>query len=424
MKKIKVILPITFVFLIILGCLGNPSSNTSVSKEETLEEDDELPDIYIKNYYKSISNVTNGVVLSAPTWTDEDNLPKRVCKNGEEIYVLINDSVYCIKDGDKKLIFDGDSTIVSLEYATDDYIIYLCEHPKISDNGEANNAVWKYDLNTGSSNQVFQSSMTTRYFRLMYLEDYLFDEKWPNLYIADFISDKQYIINDFEEMDDDLAQSHLPDGFEISEKTYQGHQYREILKDGEPIEKYDRYEDNEYVGYSSYSNSLAEGYFQYSIYYNQNIYCSFSCGKLEEQGFGYHGPRIYYGTSEKMKSEQWAMDYISVRKSGELSENRDEYYYTDSENRIIGFNPEENEVYLYVYKDGTLCAKNLDDQSITVLETLENAQIIQFEWIDTNLYWIYINDGNEEYGGCHTFDDSLIDEIEETSTDEIEETVD
>ena len=75
MKKIKVILPITFVFLIILGCLGNPSSNTSVSKEETLEEDDELPDIYIKNYYKSISNVTNGVVLSAPTWTDEDNLP-------------------------------------------------------------------------------------------------------------------------------------------------------------------------------------------------------------------------------------------------------------------------------------------------------------------------------------------------------------
>ena len=36
-------------------------------------------------------------------------------------------------------------------------------------------------------------------------------------------------------------------------------------------------------------------------------------------------------------------------------------------------------------------------------ETLKEADTIQFEWHDTRLYWKYIKDGNEEFGGCHEF---------------------
>ena len=38
-----------------------------------------------------------------------------------------------------------------------------------------------------------------------------------------------------------------------------------------------------------------------------------------------------------------------------------------------------------------------------MMNTLKEAETIQFEWIDTKLYWVYINGGIEEYGGCHKF---------------------
>ena len=72
-------------------------------------------------------------------------------------------------------------------------------------------------------------------------------------------------------------------------------------------------------------------------------------------------------------------------------------------NRILGYNPDTNEVYLYVFDNRTITAKDLDDQSEKTVETLDEANTIYFEWRDTRLYWIYDKKGVEEFGGCHEF---------------------
>ena len=77
--------------------------------------------------------------------------------------------------------------------------------------------------------------------------------------------------------------------------------------------------------------------------------------------------------------------------------------YEDGTNRIIGYNPDTNEVYLYNFLNNTIVSKNLDDKSETVTETLKEADTIEFEWCDTRLYWFYVNKGIEEYGGVHEF---------------------
>ena len=73
--------------------------------------------------------------------------------------------------------------------------------------------------------------------------------------------------------------------------------------------------------------------------------------------------------------------------------------YEDSTNRILGYNPDTNEVYLYVFDNRTITAKDLDNQSEKIVATLDEADTIQFEWYDTRLYWMYEKNGVEEFGG-------------------------
>lgn len=55
------------------------------------------------------------------------------------------------------------------------------------------------------------------------------------------------------------------------------------------------------------------------------------------------------------------------------------------------------------FDNKTITSRNLGDQSEKVVEKLKDAETIKFEWIDTKLYWFYINNGLEEYGGCCEF---------------------
>lgn len=74
-------------------------------------------------------------------------------------------------------------------------------------------------------------------------------------------------------------------------------------------------------------------------------------------------------------------------------------FYSDSNNRILGYNYEENIVYLYSFSKNVIEAKDLDDNSVTTLSSLEKAQTIKFTWCDKTLFWIYENDEVESYGG-------------------------
>ena len=74
-------------------------------------------------------------------------------------------------------------------------------------------------------------------------------------------------------------------------------------------------------------------------------------------------------------------------------------FYSDSNNRILGYNYEENIVYLYSFSKNEIEAKDLDDNSVTTLSSLEKAQTIKFTWCDKTLFWIYENDEVESYGG-------------------------
>ena len=133
-----------------------------------------------------------------------------------------------------------------------------------------------------------------------------------------------------------------------------------------------------------------------------DLYVFFVSSQHEAQG---HGPLVHYGTAERCRTKYWELDRIKKVEGPDLygSSKKEETFYEDSTNRIIGYNPYTNEVYLYVFENGTLTAKDLDDQSEKVIETLKEADTIQFEWHDTRLYWKYIKDGNEEFGGCHEF---------------------
>ena len=97
------------------------------------------------------------------------------------------------------------------------------------------------------------------------------------------------------------------------------------------------------------------------------------------------------------------MDEITYIEGPDYINSEEKTLYEDSINRILGYNPDTNEVYLYVFDNRTITAKDLDNQSEKIVETLDEADTIRFEWYDTRLYWMYKKNGVEEFGGCHEF---------------------
>ena len=54
-------------------------------------------------------------------------------------------------------------------------------------------------------------------------------------------------------------------------------------------------------------------------------------------------------------------------------------------------------------ENNSILMKNIEDNSETVLEVLDEADKIEFEWEESKLYWRYTNDEVEIYGGCYDF---------------------
>lgn len=103
-----------------------------------------------------------------------------------------------------------------------------------------------------------------------------------------------------------------------------------------------------------------------------------------------------YLSAINVNTSDWRYDAIDI-----IDTNTDERYtlYKDDENRIIGFNIDANEVYLYKYSDNTLVAKDMGTGGTRNLSKLDDTDTITFVWEGTNLIYFYGLGENMQYGG-------------------------
>ncbi|MCR5500342.1 MAG: hypothetical protein K6F31_08110, partial [Acetatifactor sp.] len=197
-------------------------------------------------------------------------------------------------------------------------------------------------------------------------------------------------------------------GFEVSEITTwdyddKHHIVKEMTKDGNPT----ILSENAYEGPDREESLPMDNRYRLvknCSYYDGNYYVTYT----EPQHVQYSRVSAVYGTTERVNTDQWNKDYIEIIRSPEYS--KAEPYYNEFHVRIIGFLPETNEVIQYQFNDKALVIKDLDDNTVTTIEKiLQKSKTIQFEWIDTRLYWFYLDEMEnfsteaDRYGGCYDF---------------------
>lgn len=103
-----------------------------------------------------------------------------------------------------------------------------------------------------------------------------------------------------------------------------------------------------------------------------------------------------YLSAINVNTSDWRYDAIDVF---DTSTDKKSTIYKDDVNRIIGYNSDANEVYLYLYSDNTLIVKNLDNDESRILSTFDDVDTLSFVWEGTNLFYFYGLDENMQYGG-------------------------
>lgn len=323
------------------------------------------------------------------------------CEGDGGVIIQLNNSVYRLTDGAPELLFKADPYILSLVCATADYVVYFSESGK-DDMGHYQNSIWRYDLGTKVTSQVFGGDFyLPGNFGVKVYGDYLFMNWMNDLYLSDLKQNQEIIFKDYKLLEISEVQSRLPEGFEVTatsewDSDGEHHIAKDITKDGKPILFYE----NAYPGPEkesslpiSNNNRCLKNY----SYYDGNYYVIY----VEPEHVPYSRVPDVYGTAERVNTDHWSKDYIQIISGPDHS--KEEPYYTEYRVRIIGFLPETNEVILYQFSDGSLVVKDLDDNTVTVLDKMKKVRTIQFEWVDTGLYWFYLDDTEEEYGGCHDF---------------------
>ena len=358
------IFPVLCCILLICGCFEiKPVININ-------SEVKSKPDIYVRDCYKDSKK--GDVHISG-----KYGVPLFAVENGEIIYVLENDSVYKYESDKKELVFkteqEKDTRIGSLVYASDDYIIYLMMDTK--PDGEVfihlSDTIWKYSFESKTKQQIIDKHFSS--FTLIAVDNNVIIRDEANYYFIDIESGDEKIIEDYQDKTEEELNNLLPTEF---------------------------YEDNEEM--IDANEILDVDFWCKTNCYDNKIYAFHLASDIIKDS-GDNWIRLRYGSSEGCETEHWNKDVITYLEGPDYSNSEEKTLYEDSTNRILGYNPDTNEVYLYVFENGTITAKDLDDGSEKVIETLKEAEAIQFEWIDIKLYWMYINGDDEEYGGCHEF---------------------
>ncbi|MBR3469230.1 MAG: hypothetical protein IKH28_06000 [Lachnospiraceae bacterium] len=420
MRRIRVIILVLILAVFATSCLGKSCVASPVSsapkkyeKHYGLEEEkwNGLPNIYVRGNYREKSNV---VPITTEKATDEyacyNPLPRYVSEGDDGAIIQLNNSVYRLTNGEPVLLFKADPYILSLVCATKDYVVYLCDSgSKDHDYGHYQNSVWRYDLGTKTTTQIFDRDFyLPSSFGLQIVDEYLMIYCDDTLYIANLKENQEIVFKDYSFLEVDDVQSKLPEGFEVSEITTwdyddEHHIVKEMTKDGNPT----ILSENAYEGPDREESLPMDNRYRLvknCSYYDGNYYVTYT----EPQHVQYSRVSAVYGTSERVNTDQWNKDYIEIIRGPEYS--KAEPYYNEFHVRIIGFLPETNEVIQYQFNDKSLVVKDLDDNTVTTIEKiLQKSKTIQFEWIDTRLYWFYLDEmetgGTEtdRYGGCYDF---------------------
>lgn len=390
--NIAIILIIIYAIILLSGCNFR---SAKVDEENTWRE--EAPDIYTYDFYNSLDAYKvcsiQGLLHRPYIEATDDSLymiiNNSLYKNGErQENCIIPDRFPIIVGGTENYLYIISSlgsgyNLYRYSYSEDEIVkIYSNEEEKEEYGFDTiSKSIWINDndcllvtIENGASNMkrdysalyIFSDDAVERY----EITDETIDINVK--YKCQQVEGVQFITNTNHDWYIEC------DGMNDRENTIvcDGH----VFKSGqlEPISGY------EILNESSYEIS---GYTWYIDSYEDKAIYSITGGKY------YKGD---YQDVINTSTTNWRYDAIDI-----YDTSSDERYtlYEDGTNRIIGYNPDANEVYLYVYSDNTLISKDLDDDTIVSLESFEDADTISFVWEGTDLYYFYGADDDMSYGG-------------------------
>ncbi len=402
----KIISKISLLFLItiLVGCVG-PSNNPLLlsEKNENNRSDEKYDvDIYVKNCFDDYCNKYE--IGSSSYYDDPENNSEMayfICESTNNVFYVANKAIYKIEEENAYLLVESNKNIFALIGEYNNSLFYVLEESTRNEY-----SIWELDINSNESHKVFEEKLylfdTILFENMLIVKERGYD---GDLLFYDSLNKKEIIIEQYYQKENDEINGMIPSGF-VVRKT----QYSPTL--GNEIELYYKYgERNERVGLARNQineagdeeyRSLFEYHAYQKINYIDNDMYNFY---LFSEDIKSSKPPMAYGTSEGCKSKYWNKDIITKIEGPDYLSNKnvEKTIYEDSVNRILCYNPLSNEVYLYVFEDDTIVSKNLDNQSEKIIEELEEADEIHFQWCDTRLYWVYVKNNNEEYGGVHEF---------------------
>lgn len=408
-KELKIQIRYLFVcvvFICACGCVFKPSDTTN---NQTIIED-EKPDVYKKGYYKDCRKYTQlGVSFENPDREGFIGMPQAVIEKEDFFYILLNNAVYKFSGDNYEKVFDSDMYISGLIGASDEYIFFLTENKEMEEYVNAYNSIWSYSISSGENKHYF-NNVYFKKGRVVECGNHIFATDDETLYIYNSETDEEHIIERIYEKTEEEIDDLLPEGYKAKMiySSYSGDPELDIY--------YTKDDKDERIGLAqNIINDLhadmrvltldrfGTGWNWYKNLYNYYTFC--------ESDPSFELPQGIKGTVERCSTEYWVGDGIVymngdyVLSEGLTNPDNDNLVdlYEDKTNRIIGYNPDTNEVYLYIFENNTLSSKNLDSLEDKVIENLDEADTIKFYWCDSKLYWIYEDNHVERYGGSHEF---------------------
>ena len=365
-----------------------------VLENTTDKSTDNTVNVYVKGFYSIKDTGLDGPIFDEEYYltTRDILLPRHICEFDATAYIKENNKVFKSENGNKELLFEFESGIKSIVSANNDYLIFLsCETFTSNGTDYQYNDFYKYEFANNKITKIIAGNRLPRKYRIYLKENYIIIQSDYNkeIYFYDLEEDN---LQFFEY--DDLVMNDTNDSFPKDFYYVCGEKaYIYSSKDHSLITSALEYNGGIY----EYDNRIGDIRYKTFIY-NDDLYNIWTDSKIEDST-----PPSHYGNEERCEAKYWVSDNVfKIHLTGE-TEVQKEGVIKEDKNRIVGYNPITNEVYLYVFDNKTITSRDLNNKIEKVVETLKEAETIQFEWIDTRLYWFYINNGLEEYGGCYEF---------------------
>ena len=375
MKKQIIAFVTAMVTIILCGCngIGQSKSNTNV---------------YVYNCYNGDNQVYSWSGSSLASPIKDEYVGYRY---NDSCYIKVDNCLYKLSKGKKELIYENDQYIWSIISAGENYVVFA-DFVDDNSNGEKCR-LQVYYTNTETIETIVEEETEIICFSYCDIEDIVLKNNDDDDSFV-FVTNLAYSPTIVESK----TKNDLPEGYyyiDVSEsdnsEDYIVFTYNDM---GEKV----MLELNSWYEISSGLVNIAKAYPKHKdCKAGHKAMVKDDCvlfHHLEYNGAGID--KVFVADESHCSSYYWIRD--AIEKYNYSTEITTEIY-SDRVNRILGYNYDENVVYLYSNIKNEIEAKDLDDNSVTTLSSLEKAQTIKFTWCDKTLFWIYENDGIESYGG-------------------------